>query len=146
MSDNEKDSKIVVGVLAIQGDYEAHFKVLKKLDIHSREIRQSRDINFITHLIIPGGESTTIRKVAVADGYWDKLAGFKGPVMGTCMGSILMATDIENPTAKGWGMIDITVARNAYGRQVHSFTDYGSQEFSDKPCEMVFIRAPKFSR
>lgn len=141
--DNKADRKPLVGVLAIQGDFEAHISVLKKLGVQSREIRESRDLINITHLIIPGGESTAISLVAKADGYWNKLARFKGPVMGTCMGSILMASEIENPQMEGWGMLDIAIRRNAYGRQVHSFTAFGKVEFSDKPFEMVFIRAPR---
>jgi len=136
----------LVGVLALQGDFEAHLQVLKKIGVDAIEVRTGPELDRITHLIIPGGESTTIRKVAVEDGYWEKLARFKGPVMGTCMGSILMASKIECPNGDGWGMLDITVRRNAYGRQIHSFTANGKVEFSENPFEMVFIRAPKIIR
>ncbi len=146
MENRFSKSAPLVGVLAIQGDYSAHISILRGLGAKVREVRKSEDIDDITHLIIPGGESTTIRKVAYEDGYWDKLAQFPGPVMGTCMGSILMATDIENPKSIGWGMLDITIKRNAYGRQVHSFTDYGKIALSDEPFEMIFIRAPKITR
>ena len=146
MKDSRINSTPLVGVLAIQGNFEAHIKVLNKLNVKSREIREPRDLIDITHLIIPGGESTTIQLVAEADGYQDKLAEFKGPVMGTCMGSILMASEIENPETEGWGMLDITIRRNAYGRQVHSFTAFGKVDFSDLPFEMVFIRAPRIIR
>ncbi len=143
MSGKGKDSSPVVGVLAVQGDFEAHLIVLKRLNIESREVRSARDLDLVTHLIIPGGESTTIRRIITEEGYWDEIAGFEGPVMGTCMGSILMAKDIQNPERKGWGMIDMTIRRNAYGRQVHSFIDRGKIDISDQPFEMVFIRAPK---
>jgi pyridoxal 5'-phosphate synthase pdxT subunit len=136
---------IVVGVLAIQGDFRAHLSVLERLGVSAREVRNPVDLNGVTHLIIPGGESTTIRKVALANGLWSRLKGFSGPVMGTCMGSILMARKILSPDSDGWGMIDMTLRRNAYGRQINSFTASGKLSFSDKPFEMVFIRAPKIT-
>ena len=136
----------LVGVLAIQGDYEAHIRIFNKLSAAYKEIRTEKDLSGVTHLVIPGGESTTIRKVARTERFWDKLAFFKGPVMGTCMGSILMAREIEGPREEGWGMLDITAERNAYGRQINSFSAEGKIWLSDEPFEMVFIRAPKFTR
>jgi len=135
--------KIIVGVLAIQGDYQAHIDMLKKIRVESREVRTSEDLDNVTHLIIPGGETTTIHKVIRNNGIWRQLAGFEGPVLGTCMGSILMAGEIQEPKADGFSMLDIAVRRNAYGRQVNSFIAEGKFEFSDRPFEMVFIRAPK---
>jgi 5'-phosphate synthase pdxT subunit len=133
-----------VGVLAIQGDFQAHIDVLQSIGFTAREIRNSRDLDGVSHLIIPGGESTTIRRVAQLNGLWDNLAGFRGPVMGTCMGSILMASTILSPDDRGWGMLDLTVMRNAYGRQIDSFSSPGKIAFLEKDFEMVFIRAPKF--
>ena len=135
----------LVGVLAIQGDFQAHLDVLKTINVESREVRNLGDLTGVTHLIIPGGESTTIRKIAQTDGLWEKIGQFKGPVMGTCMGSILMAKKILDPDGDGWGMLDIAIRRNAYGRQVHSFTAIGRVTFDQEPFEMVFIRAPKFT-
>jgi 5'-phosphate synthase pdxT subunit len=143
------DNKVLnktVGVLAVQGDFLAHLEVLGTIGLQGREIRNSRDLNGVTHLIIPGGESTTIRKVTQFDGLWDKLVDFSGAVMGTCMGSILMAKSILSPDSEGWGMIDLTVQRNAYGRQIDSFTASGKIAFLDNVFEMVFIRAPKIVR
>jgi 5'-phosphate synthase pdxT subunit len=137
---------ILVGVLAIQGDFEAHLKLFRKLSVAHKEIRVADDFSGVTHLVIPGGESTTIRKVAKSNGFWGHLASFEGPVMGTCMGSVLMAKEIESPAADGWGMLDITIKRNAYGRQINSFAENGKIALSDDPFEMVFIRAPKFIR
>lgn len=142
----KKTGAPLVGVLSIQGDYEAHIKTLRKLGVPYMNVRDGEDLDKITHLIIPGGESTTIRIVSQAEGYWDKLVDFDRPVMGTCMGSILMAREIENPSREGWGMMDITIRRNAYGRQINSFTEYGKIGMSDEPFEMVFIRAPKIVR
>jgi 5'-phosphate synthase pdxT subunit len=137
-------SSLIVGVLAIQGDFQAHLDVFKGLGIASREIRNRSDLEGVTHLVIPGGESTTIRKVAQANGLWDTLGSFQGPVMGTCMGAILMAKKILSPDSDGWGMLDMTIKRNAYGRQINSFTSPGRILFRKEPFEMVFIRAPKF--
>jgi len=137
---------ILVGVLAIQGDFKAHIKVFKKLGVAHKEIRAENGLSGVTHLVVPGGESTTIRKVAKSEGFWNRLAAFPGPVMGTCMGSVLMAKEIESPEADCWGMLDITAKRNAYGRQINSFTAEGKIALSDDSFEMVFIRAPKFVR
>jgi 5'-phosphate synthase pdxT subunit len=134
---------IIVGVLAIQGDFQAHIDVFKGLGIVTREIRNPSDLKGVTRLVVPGGESTTIRKVSRKNGLWDLLGSFEGPVMGTCMGSILMAKKILSPDSDGWGMIDMTVKRNAYGRQINSFISRGRISFQDDPFEMVFIRAPK---
>lgn len=136
----------IIGVLAIQGDFGAHVDVLKTIGAETREVRNSLDLNGVTHLIIPGGESTTIRKLTLANGLWDRLVGFPGPVMGTCMGSILMAQNIQAPDSKGWGMLEMTVRRNAYGRQINSFSAIGKVAFVDEGFEMVFIRAPKIVR
>lgn len=136
----------VVGVLAIQGGFQAHIDMLHRLGVQPIEVRASGELENITHLIIPGGESSTIRKVTQTNGYWGGLAGFKGPVMGTCMGSILMASEIEKSDEDGWGMLDISIRRNAYGPQVHSSVVDGKAEFSAEPFEMVFIRAPKIIR
>ena len=134
-------NKKIIGVLAIQGDFQAHRFMLSKIGEESREIRLSGDLDGISHLIIPGGESTTIRKVAKQNGLWSKLASFKGPVLGTCMGSILLGMLSE--TDETLGMIDMKIERNAYGRQINSFVADGKVKFIDSPFEMVFIRAPK---
>jgi pyridoxal 5'-phosphate synthase pdxT subunit len=133
----------LVGILAIQGDFQAHSLVLQELGVEQREVRNSLDLNGVTHLIIPGGESSTIRKVTQMDGLWNKLANFSGPVMGTCMGSILMAKKILSPDSNGWAMLDLTIRRNAYGRQINSFSAEGTTSFNEQPFDMVFIRAPK---
>jgi pyridoxal 5'-phosphate synthase pdxT subunit len=136
----------VVGVLAIQGDFQAHLDVLSSLAFEAREVRNPLDLQKVSHLIIPGGESTTIRKVAMQNGLWEPLKTFAGPVLGTCMGSIMMARKIITPDSDGWGMIDMTIKRNAYGRQINSFTAFGRLSFLDSPFEMVFIRAPKIAQ
>lgn len=134
---------ILVGVLAVQGDFQAHISVLQALEVEYRELRNSLDLKGVSHLIVPGGESTTIRKITQLNGLWNNMADFAGPVLGTCMGSILMAKTILTPDSDGWGMLDLTIKRNAYGRQISSFSADGRIAFSDKPFDMVFIRAPK---
>ncbi len=134
-------NKKIIGVLAIQGDFQAHKAMLSTIGVESREIRLAGDLDGVTHLIIPGGESTTIQKVAKQNGLWSKLADFQGPVMGTCMGSILMGKLSE--ADETLGMIDMKIQRNAYGRQINSFTANGKVKFVDSPFEMVFIRAPR---
>jgi 5'-phosphate synthase pdxT subunit len=133
----------VVGILAIQGDFQAHSHILNAIGVEQREVRNSSDLYGVSHLIVPGGESTTIRRVTLLDGLWDRLANFKGPVMGTCMGCILMADTIQDPDSTGWGMLDIIVRRNAYGRQINSFSAVGKIDFHIEPFNMVFIRAPR---
>jgi 5'-phosphate synthase pdxT subunit len=136
----------VVGVLAIQGDFQAHAAALSRIGIDHKEIRTSSELAGITHLIVPGGESTTIRKVAQSNGLWPELARFEGPVMGTCMGSVIMANRIESPADEALGMIDMTIRRNAYGRQINSLAADGRVKFSNEPFEMVFIRAPRIMK
>ncbi len=136
----------VVGVLAIQGDFQAHISALERIGIDHKEIRTGNDLVGITHLIVPGGESTTIRKISKSNGLWEKLARFEGPVMGTCMGSVIMAHEIEAPKDDALGLLDMTVRRNAYGRQINSFAADGRIKFLTEPFEMVFIRAPKITR
>ncbi len=136
----------VVGVLAIQGDFQAHIAALERIGIDYKEIRTGNDLVGITHLIVPGGESTTIRKISKSNGLWEKLARFDGPVMGTCMGSVIMAQEIEAPKDDALGLLDMTVRRNAYGRQINSFAADGRIKFLEEPFEMVFIRAPKITR
>lgn len=133
----------LTGILAIQGDFQAHINALMAIGAEYREIRNSKDLEGVSNLIVPGGESTTISKIAKYNGLWEKLSQFDGPVMGTCMGSILMADTIEASKSKGWGMIDMSIRRNAYGRQVHSFTALGKIAFINGPFEMIFIRAPR---
>lgn len=136
-------NKKIVGVLAIQGDFQAHRLMISRIGIETREVRTAGDLAGVTHLIIPGGESTTIRKIAKANGLWNKIAAFKGPVMGTCMGSILMAKHLDSLPEETLGMIDMKIHRNAYGRQINSFSADGKVKFIDDPFEMIFIRAPK---
>ena len=134
-----------IGVLALQGDFDAHRKRLVELGAEVVLVRNPAQLDAIDGLIIPGGESSTFLKLLGEAGL-EKLKQFVRlkPTFGTCAGAILLAKEVENPNQAGLGAIDITVQRNAYGRQLDSSIREGL--FQGSPTEMVFIRAPKISR
>jgi 5'-phosphate synthase pdxT subunit len=156
---NSKSAKVCIGVLALQGDFYLHINTLSKLQCRTMEIRTPEELAHVNGLIIPGGESTTLERLIRRDGLGDlirerHLSGTL-PIFGTCMGMILLAKDIENSSQYRLGLMDITVNRNAYGRQVDSFEvdlylNGGSEEFSGEasmqPFHGVFIRAPIVKR
>jgi 5'-phosphate synthase pdxT subunit len=138
-----------VGVVAIQGDFDKHIAALERTqskDLHIKEVRVPEDLDRVDRIIIPGGESTTVGMLMERFGLGDSLkdsakAGM--PIWGTCMGMILMASDIEGrPNQYSLGLLDIAVQRNAFGAQVHSFEDEIAIEGIEKPVTAVFIRAP----
>lgn len=137
---------MLVGILAIQGDYEAHEGVLGRLGAETRLIRKREQLDEVDALIIPGGESTTFLNFLVEHGFLEKLREFvrTKPTFGTCAGAILLAKDVENPPQESLGAIDIAVRRNAYGRQNESFI--ADVETKLGPMEAIFIRAPKITR
>lgn len=138
-----------VGVLALQGDFLEHQKVLKRLGVESIQVRKSSDLKDLDGLIIPGGESTTIGKLAEDFGMMDDLRDFarEKSVWGTCAGSIFLSKDARRDQPL-LGVMDIRVERNAFGRQVDSFeTDLDITELNEVaqnggPFHAVFIRAP----
>jgi 5'-phosphate synthase pdxT subunit len=135
-----------VGVLALQGDFEAHCKALERAGAHAVEVRTAAGLNTVDGLIIPGGESTTMLKVLEMEGLFQPLAEFgaRKPIFGTCAGAILLATEVLNPIQRSLGLVDLTVERNGYGRQIDS--RIGKIELSGQPAEAVFIRAPVIRR
>jgi len=139
-----------VGVLAIQGDFDAHRRRLEELGADVTLVRKPEQLDEIEALVIPGGESTTFLKILGEKGF-QKLGDFvrSKPTFGTCAGCIMLAREVENPSQKGLGALDITVRRNAYGRQIDSFIAPSSVEDAVEagggPLEMVFIRAPKIA-
>ena len=142
----------MIGVLALQGDFEAHRDALKRAGVAAREVRSADEILVSTGLVIPGGESTALRLLMEGTGIEDAiraLAARGNPVLGTCAGAILLARDVEGPRAEGFGLLPMTVVRNAYGRQLDSavvrLTDLARPVLGDEPLEAVFIRAPKIS-
>jgi pyridoxal 5'-phosphate synthase pdxT subunit len=144
-TNDQQPTAVLIGVLALQGDFDAHRKRLEELGAEVVLVRKPEQLDTVDGLIIPGGESSTFLKL-LGDAGVEKLNEFVRlkPTLGTCAGAILLAKEVENPQQLGLGAIDITVRRNAYGRQVDSSIREGS--FQGSPTEMVFIRAPKISR
>lgn len=136
-----------IGVLAAQGAFAEHITALHRLGAEAVAIRLPEELKDITGLIIPGGESTTISQLMVDYNLMREIAGMAGsglPVFGTCAGMILIARRISGNTAKSLGLMDITVTRNAFGRQVNSFeTELKIPALGKKPFPGIFIRAPK---
>jgi 5'-phosphate synthase pdxT subunit len=134
-----------IGVLALQGAFIEHSKMLHALGVEAVEVRLPQHLDGLDGLIIPGGESTTIGKLAVSYGLIAPLRAFaqEKPTWGTCAGMIFLAKDIGNDRQPLLGLMDITVNRNAFGRQVDSFeTDLALPKLGDTPYHAVFIRAP----
>ncbi len=139
-----------IGVLAVQGDFAAHGRVLEQLGVPWCEVRHSEQLREISGLILPGGESTTMLKFLYEEGFLEPLQDFArrgGAFFGTCAGAILLAREVTNPRQPSLGFLDISVQRNAYGRQINSFVDRVlSPAFGPPPLEMVYIRAPIITR
>lgn len=134
-----------IGVLALQGDFDAHRKRLEELGAEVVLVKKPEQLDEIDGLVIPGGESGTFLRLLGQDGF-KKLQEFVRvkPSFGTCAGAILLAKEVANPQQTGLGAIDIGIRRNAYGRQIDSSIREGV--FAGNPIEMVFIRAPKIER
>lgn len=134
-----------IGVLALQGDFDAHRRRLEELGAEVLLVKKPEQLDEIDGLVIPGGESSTFLKLLGEAGF-EKLKQFVRvkPTFGTCAGAILLAAEIENPKQAGLGALDIRIRRNAYGRQLESSIREG--KFCNVPLEMVFIRAPKIER
>jgi len=139
----------LIGVLAIQGDFAAHGRMLSQLNEPWREIRNPNELNEIEGLIIPGGESTTLLNFLLTGDWMPRLSEFVangGSIFGTCAGAILLARDISNPEQPSLGFADVAIVRNAYGRQIHSSVATGPSVFGGPDLEFVFIRAPRIDR
>jgi len=134
-----------VGVLAIQGDYEAHKARLEQLGAEVLLVRKPEQLDAIDAIVIPGGESSTFLNFLAERGFLEKLRGFvrTKPTFGTCAGAILLATEVENPPQPSLNVLDIRIRRNAYGRQNESSIRQAETKLGSQPLEMVFIRAPK---
>jgi 5'-phosphate synthase pdxT subunit len=140
-----------IGVLALQGDFALHARALGRCGADTVEVRKPDELAGLDGLIIPGGESTTLLKLMDAWGFvpaLEKLHAAGTPIFGTCAGLILLAREVENPRQFSLGAIDVTVERNAYGRQRESFEARGTARLDGHPVEldMVFIRAPRIRR
>jgi 5'-phosphate synthase pdxT subunit len=139
---------LTIGVLALQGAFEAHAKALTALGVTAKLVRTPAELANLDGLIIPGGESTTFLKFLERGGFLDALESFvkTTPTFGTCAGAILLAKNVENPTQKSLAALDITVERNAYGRQIDSAILTAPTKLEGGPLEMVFIRAPRITQ
>jgi len=138
-----------IGILAVQGDFEAHAATLSRMGVEYVFVRTPRDLEGVDAVILPGGESTTQWKFLVEEGLDKSLrehAAKGGAIFGTCAGAILLAREVRNPAQPSLGLADITVIRNAYGRQLASEVRHGVTAISSEPIEMVFIRAPLIER
>ena len=133
-----------IGVLALQGDFDAHRRRLEELGATVALVRYPRDFDGIDGLVIPGGESTTFLKL-LGERTLQKLNDFvhAKPTFGTCAGAIMLAREVDNPPQPGLNAIDITIRRNAYGRQIDSSIVEAPSTLGSEPLEMVFIRAPR---
>jgi pyridoxal 5'-phosphate synthase pdxT subunit len=134
-----------IGVLAVQGDFDAHRKRLEELGAEVVLVRKPEQLDAIDGLVIPGGESGAFLRILGEQGV-ERLKQFVRvkPTFGTCAGAILLAKEISNPEQPGLGALDIGIRRNAYGRQIDSSIREG--KFGNSPLEMVFIRAPRIDR
>jgi len=138
---------MTIGVLALQGDFDAHRRRLEELGAKVVLVKKPEQFDQIDGLVIPGGESGTFLKLLGEQGF-EKLKQFVRlkPTFGTCAGAILLATEVENPPQAGLGALNIRIRRNAYGRQIDSSIREGKfldHDHHESPIEMVFIRAPK---
>jgi 5'-phosphate synthase pdxT subunit len=140
-----------IGVLALQGDFALHARALARSGVEAVEVRKPEALEDVAGLIIPGGESTTLLKLM---GEWEfvpaieKFHAAGKPIFGTCAGLIVLAREVESPRQFSLGLIDVTVERNAYGRQRESFEAPGTAVLNGRraPLTMVFIRAPRILR
>lgn len=134
-----------IGILAVQGDFEAHAAMLQSLGAKTVEVRTVAGLEGCDGIILPGGESTTQLQFLQEEGLFDAIRKFSAEgraIFGTCAGAILLATHVKNPEQDSLGLVDMTVLRNGYGRQLASDVFFGSSQLKKEPLEMVFIRGP----
>jgi 5'-phosphate synthase pdxT subunit len=134
-----------IGVLAIQGDYAAHAEALSEAGAVPVEVRKPSQLAGLDGLVLPGGESTTMLKFLGRHHFFEALQEFcqAKPVFATCAGTILLAREVLSPAQRSLGVLDATVERNAYGRQIDSAIVTAETSLPGGPLEMVFIRAPR---
>ncbi|HZC44694.1 MAG TPA: pyridoxal 5'-phosphate synthase glutaminase subunit PdxT, partial [Acidobacteriaceae bacterium] len=137
----------IVGVLALQGDYESHARALEQVKTQPKMVRTAAELEQVDGLIIPGGESTTFLKLLEREGLFTPLEKFvrSRPTFGTCAGCILLAKRVTHPDQESLGVLHATVERNAYGRQIDSQIVTEETSIPGGPLEMVFIRAPRLT-
>jgi pyridoxal 5'-phosphate synthase pdxT subunit len=134
-----------IGILAIQGDFQAHAAMFHKLGVNTVEVRTVADLDGCDGLVLPGGESTTQLQFLQEEGLYDAIRKYSEKnraIFGTCAGAILLATKVKNPKQDSLKLLDMTVLRNGYGRQLASDVFFGPSTLKRDPLEMVFIRGP----
>ncbi len=148
MSHFSHDRPPTVGVLALQGDYASHAQALEEAGAEARMVRTASDLAQVDGLVIPGGESTTFLNLLEREGLFAPLLEFAEtrPTFGTCAGCILLAKQVLRPEQQSLGVLDVTVERNAYGRQIDSDILSAETSLPGGPLEMVYIRAPRIAR
>ena len=136
-----------IGVLAIQGNFASHAQALAEAGAEAVEVRKPAELDGLDGLVLPGGESTTMLRFLERLDFFDALQKFCSgkPIFGTCAGAILLAQHVLNPPQRSLGLLDATVERNAYGRQIDSSILTAQTALPGGPLEMVFIRAPRIS-
>lgn len=144
-------SSLTIGVLAMQGDFASHISLLKQMGVQAKEVRKIQELTTCNGLIIPGGESTVMLRQIDFIGMRAELLKFAAhrPIFGTCAGLILMSHDVIAYPMKTLGLLDISVERNAFGRQIESFTSKVELRLPKqkvKSLRGVFIRAPRIRR
>jgi 5'-phosphate synthase pdxT subunit len=139
---------VVIGVLGLQGDYAAHAALLRSLGREPRDVRRCRDLDSLEALVIPGGESSTLLKLMADEPWFEELRSFHGRggfLLGPCAGAILLAREVRGPAQPSLGLLDATLDRNAYGRQLDSFEADLVVAGVKAPVTAAFIRAPRFT-
>jgi pyridoxal 5'-phosphate synthase pdxT subunit len=146
--DSGHSNPVTIGVLALQGDYEAHARAFASLGAKTVLVRKAEELNGLDGLVLPGGESTTMLKFLEQNGFFGALGKFATatPCFATCAGCILLAREVLHPAQHSLGVFDATVERNAYGRQIDSTIMTAETALPGGPLEMVFIRAPRITR
>jgi 5'-phosphate synthase pdxT subunit len=139
-----------IGILAIQGDVEAHARALARVGAEATRVRRGKDLDGLDALILPGGESTTIAKGLARQQLYEPLEAFAAsgkPLLGTCAGAVLVSREVENHPVRPLGLIDVVAVRNAYGTQVDSFASQADEAAPGlEGLRCVFIRAPRLRR
>jgi pyridoxal 5'-phosphate synthase pdxT subunit len=141
----KKKKAMKIGIVAIQGDFAAHAAMLRGLGAETVEVRTVKDLEGCDGIVLPGGESTTQLHFLKEEGLFDAIRKYSrkgGAIFGTCAGAILLATQVKNPPQESLGLLDMTVLRNGYGRQLASDVFFGETSLKKDPLEMVFIRGP----
>ena len=136
-----------IGILALQGDFDAHARTYAVLGVDTVELRRVSDLREIDGLVLPGGESTTLLKLMEDEPWFEALRAFRDAgkaLFATCAGAILLARDVVDPAQRSVGLLDATIRRNGFGRQVDSFETDLDVVGEERPVKAVFIRAPRF--